>query len=302
MKRLFALLLASLLLLSAGCDGVVVLSKQADLHAASSVPASASSEAKTAQLYLPNDNMDGFVPTSEKFNGDVAVLVELLAERDAIPQDSAVNAFQPDGLGGAALDMNAAYGAALSSTGTTGEYIMLGSLVNTLLKTYALDSIRLTIDGTDLNTGHDIYDYDLHFYADQTASVEPPAGENAVWQRLTGYWNAAENIFVRFGTEEAAPTFEFGLWETDFARGGVASALRQTAPDRYETDVFFAATPATEMAEARAAETLLVQLEISGLEQDGKIQICIEGLEDGAWKQYAYGGATAEEALAWLHG
>ena len=64
----------------------------------------------------------------------------------------------------ATLDMNAAFADALSSTGTLGETLLMGCLVNTMLTYFALDSITVTAEGGVLQTGHETYDYPLTFY------------------------------------------------------------------------------------------------------------------------------------------
>lgn len=48
--------------------------------------------------------------------------------------------------------------------GTAGEYMLLGSLVNTLLDAYRTDRVILTVDGAVPETGHNIYDYPLERY------------------------------------------------------------------------------------------------------------------------------------------
>ena len=74
------------------------------------------------------------------------------------------------------LDMNAAFAEALSRTGTLGETLLMGCLVNTMLEFFALDSITITAEGQVLQTGHEIYDYPLTFYGNQRSDLEN-AGE-----------------------------------------------------------------------------------------------------------------------------
>ena len=54
--------------------------------------------------------------------------------------------------------MNAAFGAGMMSTGTTGEMLYLGALVNTVLDHADAESVLLTVEGEPLETGHNIYD------------------------------------------------------------------------------------------------------------------------------------------------
>ena len=52
----------------------------------------------------------------------------------------------------------------VSRMGTAGEYIMVGSLVNSIISAFGTDGVALTIDGSSLETGHEIYDYTLGFF------------------------------------------------------------------------------------------------------------------------------------------
>ena len=45
--------------------------------------------------------------------------------------------------------------------GTTGEYLTIASLVNTLIDCYEIDSVILKVQGEHPDTGHNIYDEPL---------------------------------------------------------------------------------------------------------------------------------------------
>ena len=47
---------------------------------------------------------------------------------------------------------------------TSGEYVILGSVVNTFLTAYDADAIIITVDGEVLETGHSVYDQPLTLY------------------------------------------------------------------------------------------------------------------------------------------
>ena len=115
-------------------------------------------------VYLPNDNADGFITKDAIFDGKAQSIVSLLVAEGALPAGCALLSFE-DGV----ADMNAAYGGAISNTGTAGEYLMIGCVVNSLLIAYELESVYLTIEGAVPETGHEIYDYPLKFYENQVA-------------------------------------------------------------------------------------------------------------------------------------
>ncbi|MDR2956913.1 MAG: GerMN domain-containing protein, partial [Coriobacteriales bacterium] len=90
-------------------------------------------------------------------------IVSLLVSENALPEGCALLSFTIEGKNGHA-DMNNAYGDAITLTGTAGEYMRVGCLVNTLLVFYDLDTITLTVEGQTITTGHVIYDSPLRFY------------------------------------------------------------------------------------------------------------------------------------------
>ena len=59
------------------------------------------------------------------------------------------------------LDMNMVYGNAVRSSGTTGESMLIYSLVNTFVQARGVDSVIITVDGAPLESGHEVYDYPL---------------------------------------------------------------------------------------------------------------------------------------------
>lgn len=120
-------------------------------------------------LYLPNENADGFVMKAAQTDGSVEDIVALLVGEGALPAGCAPLSFSAEE---AALDMNEAFGRAAGATGTTGEYLLFGSLVNTLLKYYGLESVFVTAQGQVIETGHAAYDFELRFYENQVAVTE----------------------------------------------------------------------------------------------------------------------------------
>jgi len=116
-------------------------------------------------LYLPNANVDGFIVKAALTDGTAEHIVSLLVNEKALPTGSAVLSFTTNSADKSCkLDMNAAYGYAILTTGTAGEYMMIGSLVDTLLTFYGMETITITIEGQTLASGHGVYDYPLHFY------------------------------------------------------------------------------------------------------------------------------------------
>ena len=132
-------------------------------------------------LYLPNEQADGFDTVEETVGATPQGITDALIAHDALPKNTIVNDFQLDTDGvetrdgdvvsytpgdpcNINLDVSKAFGEALSSTGTAGESMLLGSLVNTMLEAYNADTITLTCDGAVIETGHNVYDEPLSFF------------------------------------------------------------------------------------------------------------------------------------------
>ena len=115
------------------------------------------------QIYYGNDNADGLEITSfdvSSFNG--TILVEKLIEVGVLKEDIKLLSEQYDGTC-LHLDFNDAFRELVCSMGSSGEYIVMGSVVNTFLDNYSdvAQSIFITVDGEILESGHVIYDFEL---------------------------------------------------------------------------------------------------------------------------------------------
>jgi len=62
------------------------------------------------------------------------------------------------------LDFNEAFAQRIRSTGTAGEYIIMGSLVNTYLDAYNAATVTVTVAGQSWESGHVIYDMPMGRY------------------------------------------------------------------------------------------------------------------------------------------
>jgi hypothetical protein len=126
-----------------------------------------SPQIQEVQLYLPHTGEDvtdvAFTRLTANTTGTAEHIIELLAAHGALPEGSAMLSFETSRRT-AQLDMNAAFSDGLNQMGTTGEILILGSLVNTMLGFFGLNSISITIEGETLETGHEIYDYPLEYF------------------------------------------------------------------------------------------------------------------------------------------
>lgn len=116
-------------------------------------------------LYLPNENVDGFDEKTISLSAlDGADLVAALVAEGIYSEDITLLSMTQDG-DNLTLDMSQAFGTAASTTGTAGELMLIGSLVNTFLTAYDVETVTLLVEGNQLETGHTIYDFPLEFFA-----------------------------------------------------------------------------------------------------------------------------------------
>ena len=115
----------------------------------------------TVTIYCGNANADGY--DSE----DVSIpevtpeaLLQQLANKNVLPAEVTVLNFaqtQVNGQNAIDLDLSSEYGSYIETRGTAGEKMSIGSIVNTFLKAYNCESIRITVAGGTLMTGHREY-------------------------------------------------------------------------------------------------------------------------------------------------
>lgn len=152
MKRPVAILLCCLLL--AGC-GI--------LEPTPTIAPSAPPQVRFT-IYTPNDNADGF-NTAEIAIDTLSAqnVINALISEQVLNSDIAVNSEAIDGSC-LLLDFNSAFRDQLVTYGTAGELMMVGSVVNTFLSVYDVETVMFTVDGEILESGHVIYDFPLGFY------------------------------------------------------------------------------------------------------------------------------------------
>ena len=62
------------------------------------------------------------------------------------------------------LDFNQAFAELLCSMGSSGEYIIVGAVVNSFLDAFGATRLMFTVDGEILETGHVIYDFPMEAF------------------------------------------------------------------------------------------------------------------------------------------
>ncbi len=116
----------------------------------------------------------------------------------------------------------------------------------------------------------------------------------AQWASLVGYWHAADGrYFLLDMADSHTAYFEEGTWDTSHQRGGYVEDLT-LAGSVYQGTARYPEVAATEMEEQKPEESVAIQVDVSGLDNDGKINITVNG------ERYtcAFAGQTREEAYA----
>ena len=151
MKRLSIFVLCAVFL--AGCS----LRKQ---YAA--IPTTSEPEpTQSYQIYIPTDSADGL---EHKILNVTEItpesVLEELQKHDVLPDHVIVNNLLIDGTL-LKLDFNQAFADLICSTGSAGEMMIIGSVVNTYLSAYQssqVESILITVNGNTWESGHVIDD------------------------------------------------------------------------------------------------------------------------------------------------
>lgn len=119
-------------------------------------------------LYLPNENADGWNVTKnqiEQITPDI--IIGQLVGAGAIPDSVTVVSFGEDqGENGLILklDLSSNFAEGLLNMGTAGEYLTMGSVVNSFLDTYQADGIEITAGGNVIETGHTSFEGVLNHF------------------------------------------------------------------------------------------------------------------------------------------
>ena len=115
-------------------------------------------------LYKGDDNAENVVPVEcEIAEQSPQAIVDKLVELGVFGSAVTANSFTVDNSNVIHLDMGQDFAAQIFSSGTAGEHIMVGSLVNSFISVFEADAV-LTVDGNPFESGHAVYDYALSFF------------------------------------------------------------------------------------------------------------------------------------------
>jgi hypothetical protein len=134
---------------------------------ASKVSASASAPKKeySVKLYKGNANANGFETKTVKIKNLTAYsIIKELKAYGAVASNVKANSLEYKGKY-LTLDLSKEFAKDVSSVGTSGEYVKVGSVVNTFIDAFKVDTLTITVDGKAWDSGHTTYDAPLEKYA-----------------------------------------------------------------------------------------------------------------------------------------
>lgn len=118
------------------------------------------------RVYLSDATAEHFMAFGVRLEGSEITAEALNGAMDGVvfQNGAAFNSVASDGAGHIRADLNDAFAAQVRSYGTTGEFFLLGGVVNTLLDAFDGTDVTITVNGAPLETGHNIYDTALARY------------------------------------------------------------------------------------------------------------------------------------------
>jgi hypothetical protein len=119
-------------------------------------------------IFSPNENVDGLIQTKMEIDElNESFILEELIRAKVVLEGTKINKFEKREENDKVcliVDFNDKIADLLYSCGTSGEYVVMASIVNTYLDAYNAESFEFTINGEIFESGHVIYDEPLAFF------------------------------------------------------------------------------------------------------------------------------------------
>ena len=115
-------------------------------------------------VYYPDDQVMYLLHADfPSYMDDASGILYALQTAKVLPREVELLSCATDAEGVIHLDLNGAFRDFICKMGTSGEALTMAGLVDTFLQAAGAQSLRLTVEGRDLETGHAIYDFPLGF-------------------------------------------------------------------------------------------------------------------------------------------
>ena len=133
--------------------------------------AAVSPEKKQVKVYFGNEDGDAIVSEVVEMEHVTAnKVMEELVRKEVVKKDAKVLGVvkqTKDGKVHLKLNMSKEFGEFVSTMGSSGEYTVVGSVVNTFLELYDAEDVLILIEGETFETGHQLYDNYLQFFENE---------------------------------------------------------------------------------------------------------------------------------------
>ena len=115
-------------------------------------------------VYCSNENVDGFIKLEAEIDEkNEKEIVKQLFEAGVLPDTVKVTKLENEDKV-LSIHFNEAFRKYISTQGTAGEYVIIGSIVNTFLDAYEAENAYLFVGDQPLETGHNVYNEALGFF------------------------------------------------------------------------------------------------------------------------------------------
>lgn len=119
----------------------------------------------TVTLYRGDSNSEYILPVEcEITEKSPAEILAKLYDFEVFSEAVSANSITVDSYNVLHLDMDLSFASLVQSSGTAGEHIMVGCLVNSFISVFEADGIYITVNGETFESSHAVYDYELTFF------------------------------------------------------------------------------------------------------------------------------------------
>lgn len=109
-------------------------------------------------LYVGNSNADGFdVINGQIYNLTAYSIIQELKNTGSVASNVKANSLEYVN-GNLTLDLSKEFEEDLAGSGTAGEYIKIGCIVNTFIDAFGVNTLTITVEGDSFEAGHATYD------------------------------------------------------------------------------------------------------------------------------------------------
>lgn len=119
------------------------------------------SEQKEITIYITNEDATAFDMKKAEIDQILPEkILHELVKNDVLAEEIEIldfQMFEVEEKAAIEIDFNDVFSEYLSKQGSTGEYYCLGSVCNTFLDAYECELIKITVEGEELVTGHNVY-------------------------------------------------------------------------------------------------------------------------------------------------